>query len=92
MGMFVRLRERTSAVMMDYIDKSYEKHLGEVLGNWWRYEFQTTQGNFPHIHRLLWIEEKNRAKISRFGCRKTFTALIFTPKYVLQGIRFGAQF
>ena len=58
MGMFVRLWERTSAVIMDYIEKSDEKPLGNVLRIWWRYEFQTTQGNLPHIHCLLWVEEK----------------------------------
>ena len=53
MGMFVRLWERTSGVIMDYIQKSDERPLGKVLRIWWRYEFQITQGNLPHIHCVM---------------------------------------
>ena len=57
MGMFVRMWERMSSVVMGYIEKSSERPLGEVLRIWWRYEFQTSQGNLPHIHCLLWVNE-----------------------------------
>ena len=57
MGMFVRMWERMSSVVMEYIEKSSERPLGEVLRIWWRYEFQTSQGNLPHIHCLLWVNE-----------------------------------
>ena len=47
MSLFVRMWERTSSVVMEYIEKSSEKPFGKVARIWWRYEFQTTQGNLP---------------------------------------------
>ena len=58
MGLFTIMRERVSAVVvMEYIEKSTEKSLGDVDRIWWRYEFEATQGNLPHIHCLLWVNE-----------------------------------
>ena len=57
MGLFVRMWERVSSVVMTYIEKSSEQPLGNIQRIWWRYEFQTTQGNLPHIHCLLWTDE-----------------------------------
>ena len=57
MSLFVRMWERVSAIVMQYIEQSNEKPLGDVNRIWWRYEFQSTQGNLPHIHCLLWVNE-----------------------------------
>ena len=57
MGFFVRMWEPVSSVVMTYIEKSSEKLLGKTQQIWWRNEFQTTQGNLPHIHCLLWTDE-----------------------------------
>ena len=57
MGLFVRMWERMSSVVMAYIENSSERPLGHVSIIWWRYEFQTSQGNLHHIHCLLWVNE-----------------------------------
>ena len=57
MGLFVRMWERVSSIVMSYVEKSIERPLGQVSRIWWRYEFQTSQGNLPHIHCLLWVNE-----------------------------------
>ena len=57
MGLIVRMWERVSSVVMTYIENSSEKLLGKIQRTWWRYEFQTTQGNLPHIPCLLWTDE-----------------------------------
>ena len=57
MSLFVRMWERVSGIVMEYVQKSNEKPLGDVDRIWWRYEFQSTQGNLPHIHCLLWLNE-----------------------------------
>ena len=57
MGLFVRMWERVSSIVMIYVEKSDERPLGQVSRIWWRYEFQTSQGNLPHIHCLLWVNE-----------------------------------
>ena len=31
--------------------------LGKVIKIWGRAEFQTTTGNLPHYHILLWVEK-----------------------------------
>ncbi|KAF4714116.1 hypothetical protein FOZ62_022488, partial [Perkinsus olseni] len=36
---------------------SPEQPLGPVKKLWWRWEFQTTRGNLPHIHALVWTGE-----------------------------------
>ena len=58
MSLFVRMWERVSSIVMNYIENSPEKPFGEVQRIWWRYEFQTTKGNLPHIHCLVWVKEK----------------------------------
>ena len=62
MSLFVRMWERVSSVVMIYIEHSNERPFGDVFRIWWRYEFQTTQGNLPHIHCLVWV---NDCKTSR---------------------------
>ena len=60
---------------MKYIEKSPEQPLGEVKKLWWRWEWQGTMGNLPHIHALLWIlynsnsEEGLRKLRERIICR-----------------------
>jgi len=40
-------------IFMDYVVNSLERPLGKVIKFWWRFEFQDTKGNLPHIHSLL---------------------------------------
>lgn len=53
----VRAWERASTYLMNYIKDSPEQPLGPVKKLWWRWEFQTTRGNLPHIHALVWTGE-----------------------------------
>ena len=57
MSLFVRMWERVSSIVMKYIEMSPEQPLGPVTRIWWRYEFQSTQANLPHIHCLIWSNE-----------------------------------
>ncbi|KAF4741263.1 hypothetical protein FOZ63_029320, partial [Perkinsus olseni] len=53
----VRAWERAGTYLMNYIKDSPEQPLGPVKKLWWRWEFQTTRGNLPHIHALVWTGE-----------------------------------
>jgi predicted GIY-YIG superfamily endonuclease len=44
-----------SIIYMKYIATSPEQPLGDVEHIWWRFEFQDTVGNLPHIHALIWL-------------------------------------
>ena len=52
----LRAWERSSRLIMTYIEKSHEEPLGKVLKIWYRYEFQDKTSAFPHIHALIWTE------------------------------------
>ena len=53
----LRAWQRSSALVMKYIETSPEKPLGHVLKLWFRYEFQDQTSAFPHIHALIWTGE-----------------------------------
>ena len=54
---------RAAEAVMRYIEKSPEKPLGTVKNLWYRYEFQSTVGNLPHIHAVVWtVETKDALK------------------------------
>ena len=56
-------------IFMDYVVNSLERPLGKVIKFWWRFEFQDTKGNLPHIHSLLWIDESDEEIIrNRIRC------------------------
>ena len=44
-----------SIIYMKYIATSPEQPLGDIEHIWWRFEFQDTVGNLPHIHALIWL-------------------------------------
>ena len=44
-------------VYMKYILVSPEQPLGKIKKIWWRWEYQGTVGNLPHIHCLIWTDE-----------------------------------
>ena len=48
---------RSAEALMEYIEKSPDKPLGTVTKLWYRYEFQSTKGNLPHIHAVIWTRE-----------------------------------
>ncbi|KAF4753036.1 hypothetical protein FOZ62_011082, partial [Perkinsus olseni] len=53
----LRAWQRAGTHLMKYIETSPEQPLGPVTKLWWRWEFQTTRGNLPHIHALVWTGE-----------------------------------
>ena len=59
MVILTRAWERASKALMRYTGKSPEQPLGQVTQMWYRYEFQTTTGNLPHIHAVIWTDEDN---------------------------------
>ena len=58
----LRAWERSSRLMMKYIEKSPEQPLGPVKKLWYRYEFQDKTGAFPHIHALIWTGEDQHSE------------------------------
>ena len=72
-GLFTRMWHRVVNYLMDYIENSTEQPCGPVRRIWWRVEFQTTRGNLPHIHCLIWTgEEKNSTVVQhRIVCSES---------------------
>ena len=56
-GLFTRMWDRVIKYLMDYIENSPEEPCGPFKRIWWRVVFQTTKGNLPHIHCLIWTDE-----------------------------------
>ena len=54
----LRVWMEVSILYMNYITNSKEQPLGEVDNIWWRFEFQDSIGNLPHIHALIWLKDK----------------------------------
>ena len=54
-----------SLLYMHYIEHSDDKPLGDVDYMWWRFEFQESVGNLPHIHALLWLKEGESVRVSQ---------------------------
>ena len=52
----LRIWEYFVELLLEYLQRSDEHILGKILKIWARAEFQTTEGNYPHYHILLWIE------------------------------------
>ena len=46
-----------SEIWMEYIARSREQPLGEVIRIWWRHEYQDSKGNLSHIHSLIWTKD-----------------------------------
>ncbi|KAF4744372.1 hypothetical protein FOZ62_013971, partial [Perkinsus olseni] len=61
----LRAWERAGTYLMRYIENSPEQPLGPVKKIWWRWEFQTSRGNLPHIHALVWTGEDPESPIVR---------------------------
>ena len=56
MSTMVRCWSRSVKYLFNLILNSAENILGNVVKIWGRAEFQTTAGNLPHYHILLWVE------------------------------------
>ena len=65
-----------SILYMDYIGNSDEKPLGDVEHIWWRFEFQDSVGNLPHIHALIWLRDGEALDITRDRIRGSILELI----------------
>ena len=59
---------RAAVALMDYIENSAEKPLGTVTKLWYRFEFQSTKGNLPHIHAVIWTNEKREELQHKVSC------------------------
>ena len=56
MSTLVRCWSRSVQFLLNLITKSKERILGQVEKIWGRAEFQTSTGNLPHYHVLLWVK------------------------------------
>ena len=65
-----------SILYMDYVANSDEKPLGNVEHIWWRFEFQDSVGNLPHIHALIWLEDGESPEVTNDRIRGSIMELI----------------
>ena len=65
MILFMLMWERACTYFIQYLLKSPEKPLGTILRIFPRFEFQTTRGNAPHMHIVIWISESKHNPIIR---------------------------
>ena len=56
MSTIVRCWSRSVKYFIDLLLNSRENLVGKVRKIWGRAEFQTTAGNLPHYHILIWVE------------------------------------
>ena len=57
MPLYMLMWERACTYFVEYLLKSPEKPLGTVVRIFPRFEFQTSRGNAPHMHIVIWILE-----------------------------------
>ena len=43
---------------IEYLEKSPDEPLGSITNIFPRFEFQTSKGNAPHLHIIIWTVEK----------------------------------
>ena len=66
MPLYMRLWERAATFFIKYLEKSTEKPLGTIKNIFPRFEFQTSKGNAPHLHVIIWTtESKNDPVIQK---------------------------
>ena len=58
MPLYMRLWERAATFLIKYIEVSDDKPLGTNTNIFPRFEFQTSKGNAPHLHIIIWSKEK----------------------------------
>ena len=61
---------------MNYVATSDEKPLGDVEHIWWRFEFQESVGNLPHVHALIWLKDGEPLEITYDRIRGSIMELI----------------
>ena len=66
--LLTRAWHRSAMALMEYIEKSPDKPLGSVTKIWFRFEFQTTKGNLPHIHAVIWTKETKEELKYKVSC------------------------
>lgn len=57
MGFLMQMWERVCCYFIQNIIKSSEKPMGTVCRVFPRFEFQTSKGNAPHMHVVVWTRE-----------------------------------
>ena len=69
----IRAWERAANILMDFIEKSPDQPLGPVKKIWYRFEFQSSKGNFPHIHCIIWTGEDKFSNTvrNRIVCKRS---------------------
>ena len=55
----LRLWEHVVEYLIEYLKKSLESILGDIVKIWGRAEFQEFAGNYQHYHLLIWLLNKN---------------------------------
>ena len=63
--LFMLMWERACTCFIQYLLKSPEKQFGSILRIFPRFEFQTSRGNAPHMHIVIWISESKQNPIIR---------------------------
>ena len=59
---------RSATALMEYLERSPDKPLGTVTKIWYRFEFQSTKGNLPHIHAVIWTKESKEELKFKVSC------------------------
>ena len=62
---YMRLWERAATFLIKYIEVSPEKPMGTIVNIFPRFEFQTSKGNAPHLHIIIWTLEKKTDPVIR---------------------------
>ena len=68
MVLLTRAWYRSAEALMEWIEKSPDQPLGTVTKIWYRYEFQSTKGNLPHIHCVIWTKESKAELQHKVSC------------------------
>ena len=84
MPLYMRLWERAATFMIRYIERSNDKPLGTITNIFPRFEFQTSKGNAPHLHVIIWTLEKKSDPIIKQKIVGSFRQLLHELKVELQ--------
>ena len=84
MVLIMRMWYRVSSLFVEYLTKSSELPLGHITRIFPRYEFQTSKGNAPHMHIVVWTEEKKDDPNLYRKISGSFARLLYELKVIFQ--------